>query len=353
MVHGVDKGGAGGVRTGDVVRVAADEIAESGRSTGRAVDGHGGFAVEVAVGHDAVVAAARGHLADEAAHSRFIRRDGHCQRDIAGSVAVVEHAGPLADETAEMDLVIVGGVAGYIAESIAVIGCHTVIHAVKSAGIDMVCVRNAADLDIGAAVYDRTAQHACRETADAAEALARFGAYFTGDCAVVDVNTVLARADEAAGVGLITGFYVYGDVLEVDVFKGHGLLAAVRSVIRSILAGCKSEQTGGHLIGGRSRAADGKAGYCISCAVIVSAEGICADLSLFAVDLAVERPADGLPLAVQGDISSLLEVNILPADVCVYRARQIAELSLIRDEVRILRRSAAAAEFVRVGCLVV
>ena len=100
-VHGVGKGGAGRVRTGDVVRVAADKIAEGNRSAGRAVDGHGGLAVVVAVGDDAIVAAARGHLADEAAHSRFIRRDGHCQRDIAGSVAVVEHAGPLADETAD------------------------------------------------------------------------------------------------------------------------------------------------------------------------------------------------------------------------------------------------------------
>ena len=262
-------------------------------------------------------------------------------------------AAALADETAEMDLVIVGGVAGDVAESMAVKGRNAVIHAVKSAGIDMVCVRNAAYLNIRAAVCYKAAQHACRKAADAAEALARFGADSAGYGAVIDVNAVLARADEAAGESLVTGLYVYGNVFEVYILEGNGLLTAVRSVIRSILAGCKSEQTGGHLISRRSRAADGKAGYCISCAVIVSAEGICTDLSFLAVYLAVERPADGLPLAVQGDVGSLLEVNILPADVCVYRARQIAELSLIRDEVRILRRSAATAEFVRVGCLVV
>ena len=263
------------------------------------------------------------------------------------------NAAALADETAEMDLVIVGRVAGDVAESIAVKGRNAVIHAVKAAGIDVVCVRNAADLDIGAAVCDRTAQHACRKTADAAEALARFGADSAGDGAVIDVNAVLARADEAAGESLVTGLYVYGNVFEVYILEGNGLLTAVRSVIRSILAGCKSEQTGGHLIGGSILAAYSETGDAVAAAVIVSAEGICTDLSFLAVYLAVERPADGLPLAVQGDVGSLLEVNILPADVCVYRARQIAELSLIRDEVRILRRSAAAAEFVRVGCLVV
>ena len=101
VVHGVDKGGAGGVHTGDVVRVAADEIADGGRAAGRAVDRHGSLAVIVAVGHDAVVAAARGHLADKAAHGRFIRRDGHRQCNIAGCVAVVEQTGRLADETAD------------------------------------------------------------------------------------------------------------------------------------------------------------------------------------------------------------------------------------------------------------
>ena len=87
-------------------------------------------------------------------------------------------------------------------------------------------------------------------------------------------------------------------------------------------------------------------------AVIIAAERIGGDGRLFAVDLAVERPADGQPFTAEGDVRRLEEVSAAPVDVRIDGLCQITQLRLGRDAVWVGLRTAAAGELRRVGRIV-
>ena len=135
------------------------------------------------------------------------------------------------------------------------------------------------------------------------------------------------------------------DVLERD----HALIR--RQVVRGQLTRRQAEETGGHLVGGRVLAADAQAGDRVIAAVIIAAERVGGNGRLFAVDLAVERPADGQPLAVEGNVRRLEEVSAAPVDVRIDGLSQITQLCLGRDAVWIGLRAAAAGKggFLRQG----
>ncbi len=268
-------------------------------------------------------------------------------------VAVIVGTARLTDKAADVHLVVIGGVAVDIAECVAVIGRHAVIHAVEAARVGVVRVSSRGDLHVSAAVCHAAAHNTAAETARAAEALARCRDDLARHGAVIDKDAVLTRADEAADIGLVAGLNVDVNVPEVYILYGDGLLAAGGHGVCGVLAGGEAEQACRHHVGGRALAADGKAGDAVAAAVIIAAEGVCADLALLAVDLGVERPADRLPLAAEGDVCRLPEVYAAPAHVRVHGARQIAQLRLVCDEIGILSCAAAAGEFARVGCRVV
>ena len=335
------------------LRLAGD-VFEHGAVVGIDADGHGGridgvalllqrLAVEVAV-------IIHGDACGAAVERADIRR-GLVRDDIARGIAVDVHAARLTDETADVDLIVVRGVAGHAAERVAVDRRGAVVHAVQAAGIDVVGVRSGGDVDIRPAVGHGAAQHAGGQTARAGEALGRGHVHDAGDGAVVDIDAVLRAADQTAGEGLIAGGDVNGNVGKVDILeRDHALIC--RQVVRGQLARRQAEEAGGHLVGGGVLAADGQAGDRVIAAVIIAAERVGGDGRLFAVDLAVECPADGQPLAAEGDVRRLEEVSAAPVDVRVDGLGQIAQLRLGRDAVRVGLRAGAAGELRRVGRVV-
>ena len=136
------------------------------------------------------------------------------------------------------------------------------------------------------------------------------------------------------------------DVLERD----HALIR--RQVVRGQFTRRQAEEAGGHLVGGGVLAADAQTGDRMIAAVIVAAERVGGNGRLFAVDLTVERPADGQPLAAEGDVRRLEEVSAAPVDVRIDGLSQITQLRLGRDAVRVGLRAATAGELCRVGRVV-
>ena len=90
---------------------------------------------------------------------------------VARGVAVHVDAAGLAHEAADMDLIVVGGVAGDIAQGIAVDGGDPVVHAVEAAGVDVVGICLGGDVHIRPAVGDGAPQHAGGQAAGPGEAL--------------------------------------------------------------------------------------------------------------------------------------------------------------------------------------
>ena len=66
----------------------------------------------------------------------------------------------LADEAADVDLIVVGGAAGDVAQGVAVDGGDPVVHAVEAAGVDVVGIGHGGDVHICPAVGDGAPQHA-------------------------------------------------------------------------------------------------------------------------------------------------------------------------------------------------
>ena len=98
----------------------------------------------------------------------------------------------LADEAADVDLIVVGGAAGDVAQGVAVDGGDPVVHAVEAAGVDVVGIGHGGDVHICPAVGDGAPQHAGGHAAGPGEALDGGHADLAGDGAVADVDAGLA-----------------------------------------------------------------------------------------------------------------------------------------------------------------
>ena len=92
-----------------------------------------------------------------------------------------------------MDLIVVGGAAGDVAQGVAVDGGDPVVHAVEAAGVDVVGIGHGGDVHICPAVGDGAPQHAGGHAAGPGEALDGGHADLAGDGAVADVDAGLVK----------------------------------------------------------------------------------------------------------------------------------------------------------------
>ena len=249
-------------------------------------------------------------------------------------------------KSADMHLVVIGWVSFNVSEGIAVDCSHTVIHAVQSAGIYMVCICHRVNINICPAVCNRAAQHACSKSAGTRKAFWCSRINFSCYRAVVNKNTCLSASHKTACKGFVSCRRINVYIFKMNVWKANNLVAFGNFLISIQCACSQSEQSWGHLVCRICFCADCKASDSIVSPVEVSFERISANLSFFAVYFAVKRPAYRLPVAAcQSNIRSLYEICVAPVNICIDGVWQIAKLRFIWNSVRIFSRTASACKF--------